>query len=287
VKTKPTTLVTKPDLIRDLKAMGICPGMVLEVHTSLKAIGFVVGGERTVVEALMELLTSEGTLMMPTHSGGFSHPENWLAPPVPREWWSRICEQMPLFDPALTPLRRMGKVPEMFLHYPGVLRSYHPTDSCAAWGKHSAFVVENHSLGDPEGPQSPVGKIYELGGSVLTVGVGLDRATALHLAECLADLPTLHMVSCKVPVLNEQGEKVFIPLDRCCECSAGFSKAEPLLFAHGLLKEGRVGAAPSLLLSVRPAIDLLVERLRKDSTFFLCEEPDCPQCREFERRRGR
>ena len=38
------------------------------VHTSLKRMGYVCGGAQTVIEALMEVVGKDGTMMMPTHS---------------------------------------------------------------------------------------------------------------------------------------------------------------------------------------------------------------------------
>ena len=61
-------LVTKADLICDLKDLGVRQGMVLLVHSSLSAIGWMPGGEQTVLEALCDTLGESGTLVMPTQS---------------------------------------------------------------------------------------------------------------------------------------------------------------------------------------------------------------------------
>src|SRR5665647_660842 len=61
-------LVTRERLVADLKDLGVREGMVLLVHTSLSAIGWVVGGEQTLLEALSEVVGGEGTLVMPTQT---------------------------------------------------------------------------------------------------------------------------------------------------------------------------------------------------------------------------
>lgn len=38
------------------------------VHTSLKRMGYICGGAQTVIEALMEVVGENGTIMMPTQS---------------------------------------------------------------------------------------------------------------------------------------------------------------------------------------------------------------------------
>lgn len=45
--------------------MGLKPGMEIEVHSSLSSFGNVVGGAETVIEALMECVTEQGSIFMP------------------------------------------------------------------------------------------------------------------------------------------------------------------------------------------------------------------------------
>ena len=58
----------KQKLIHDLSALGLCPGDTVIVHSSLSALGHVEGGADTVIDALKELLTEEGTLLFPALS---------------------------------------------------------------------------------------------------------------------------------------------------------------------------------------------------------------------------
>ena len=59
--TMPGTL---PALARDLKALGVAEGDVLLVHSSLSSIGWVCGGEITVIQALLQVLGDTGTLVI-------------------------------------------------------------------------------------------------------------------------------------------------------------------------------------------------------------------------------
>lgn len=51
-----------------LREVGLEKGDAVMVHTSLKRMGYVCGGAQTVIEALMEVVGENGTIMMPTQS---------------------------------------------------------------------------------------------------------------------------------------------------------------------------------------------------------------------------
>ena len=55
-----------PDLVRDLASLGVRRGDLLMVHSSLRSIGLVESGPETVVDALLQALGPEGTLVTPT-----------------------------------------------------------------------------------------------------------------------------------------------------------------------------------------------------------------------------
>ena len=59
--------VTKTDLLNGFKQLGIQKGMSLEVHSSLKSFGYVEGGAKTVIDALIESVGQDGGIVMPSH----------------------------------------------------------------------------------------------------------------------------------------------------------------------------------------------------------------------------
>lgn len=256
---------TRESLAVDLRQMGLHAEMTVLVHSSLSSLGWVCGGPVTVVQALMDVLTPTGTLVMPTHSGDYSDPGRWENPPVPAAWWSIIRDTMPAFDPQVTPTRKMGQIVEVFRTWPGVLRSGHPAVSFAAWGRHAEQAVASHVLDYALGETSPLARIYDLDGWVLLLGVSYDRNTSFHLAEYR--VPGSKQITDGAPII-EVGQRVWktyadIEFDVDCfpEIGAAFEQT-------GQCQVGKVGSAEARLFRQRCAVDFATEWLtaRRDGS---------------------
>lgn len=191
---------TIQSLRADFEALGLRPGQVVLVHSSLKSLGWVSGGPVAVILALEMTLGTAGTLVMPTHSADLSDPARWRNPPVPEAWWPIIRDTMPAYDPDLTPTRGMGAIPEAFRRGRGVARSNHPQVSFAAKGPHAAQITGGHPYDYGLGEGSPLARLYELDGWVLLLGVGHGNNTSLHLAENRANFPGKQVVENGAPV---------------------------------------------------------------------------------------
>ena len=172
--------ITKNEIIDALYSVGMEKGHTVMVHTSMSAMGYVCGGAQTVIEALIEVVGDEGTIMMPTQSWKNLDPEDGVHWDVEKEYWQVIRENWPAYDKRITPTNTMGAVAEAFRQWPGTLRSDHPARSVAAWGRHAEYLVENHDLSNIFGDGSPIGKLYELNGKVLLMGVGYDNLNSRH-----------------------------------------------------------------------------------------------------------
>lgn len=181
--------LTADALAQKLRACGLEPGQTVLTHMALSKLGWVVGGAETVIRALLTVLGPRGTLMMPTHTTNNTDPADWCNPPVPESWHQLIRDHMPAYQPSITPTRQMGAVSELFRTWPGVKRSAHPVTSFAAIGPNADYLLHDHVLEEDTGDRSPVGRLYELDGHVLLIGVGHWNNTSLHLAEFRADYP--------------------------------------------------------------------------------------------------
>lgn len=157
-------------LCRDLQALGVCPGDVLIVHSSLSSMGFVEGGAETVIAALRHVLGEEGTLLFPALS------------------FRTSCVDS-TFSYHETPAC-IGKIAETFRTMPGVVRSFHPTHSVCAVGKYAEELTCDHELDDtPLGEHSPYRKLPAYGGKILMLGCSARSNTFMHGMEEAADVP--------------------------------------------------------------------------------------------------
>jgi aminoglycoside 3-N-acetyltransferase len=152
--------LTQSDIVRGLRELGVEPGMVLMVHSALAAFGEVAGGADTVIDALLEAIGPEGTLLMPAMGSA------------------------PIFDVNTTP-SNVGGITDRFWRRPEAKRSIHPTHSAAGVGPLVDQILEGH-LQQPTaiGPDSPWGRVAKLdSGYILFLGCDQDRNTLLHTAE--------------------------------------------------------------------------------------------------------
>jgi aminoglycoside 3-N-acetyltransferase len=226
-----------------LLALGVEPGGVLVVHTSFSRIAPVEGGPRGLIDALRGALGPRGTLVMPSMSDDDERP----------------------FDPAESPCRAMGVVADTFWRIPGVLRSDSP-HAFAAVGPEAARVTADHPLDVPHGPDSPVGRVHDLDGQVLLLGVGHDADTTVHLAEALAGVryrKPQHVTIVRDGVWTRFD---YAEIDHCCE---RFALLDEWLEPLKQQRRGTVGHGEARLARSRDIVRAAMERLRADETVFL------------------
>jgi aminoglycoside 3-N-acetyltransferase len=241
-------LVTAARIVTDLRALGVEPGSVLMVHTSMSQIGFVPGGAQAVIEALLEALGPAGTLVMPAFNPTITDPRFWTNPGVPESWWPTIREHTPAFDPARTPTRMIGAVAELFRTWPGVRRSAHPHNSVAAVGPQSAALTGVHPLEHGMGDDSPLACLYDLDARVLLLGVDHGNNSSLHLAEHRADYPGKRNILEGAPI-----EGGWVEFETLYYDEADF--AEVGLAFGDRATHGPVGSANAQLMSQRAIVD--------------------------------
>lgn len=251
--------LTRAEVTDQLRSLGVREGGLLLVHTSFRAVRPIERGPLGLIDALRDALGPEGTLVMPSWAGDDDEP----------------------FDPRSTPSSpSLGVLAETFRRLPGVRRSDH-FHAFAALGPRAAEITRDPLPLPPHIPESPVGRVHDLDGQVLLLGVGHEADTTLHLAELIAGVPYRVPKYCTVlregrPVRVDYGEN-----DHCC---LRFALADEWLRARGLQAEGRVGHAPARLARARDLVAVAVEHLERDLLLFL--HPPSAECGECDAARA-
>ena len=248
-----TEIHTRDGLAADLRSLGVAPGDLLLVHTSVKALGWIPGGPVAVVQALLDAVGEAGTLVVPTQTAANSDPSAWQHPPVPEDWWPVIREHTPAFDPAVTPSEWMGRVPEVVRTWPGARRSAHPQTSFAALGPLADEVCAVHDLDSQCGERSPLAALERLGARVLLLGATFGSCTAFHLAEYRVPgaAPTK---SDGAAVRTEDGGRTWATYEDLDLDEDDFEQIGEALLATGTVRSGRVGAADCHLVDLAAAV---------------------------------
>jgi aminoglycoside 3-N-acetyltransferase len=243
---------TLHSLHRELLDLGLRSGMTAMVHSSLGQVGWTVGGPVVVIHALLDVLGTAGTLVMPAESPYLSDPSTWNDPHVRPEWYETIRDNLPVFDPLTTPTT-MGAIPEAFRTYPGTQRSNHPLVSVCANGRHAREITKHHALEFCEGQGTPFEKLYELDACTLLLGVGFNRCSSLHYAESL--VPNRRTTLSRFPIVQD-GERVWVEKsDMAYDNGVHFPVVGKQFVEARALRAGRVGNADAYLFSTRDLVD--------------------------------
>jgi aminoglycoside 3-N-acetyltransferase len=251
--------ITRARIGADLRRLGLDGGDIVLVHSSLRTLGWVCGGPVAAVQALLDVVGPQGTLVAPTHTGENSDPKGWVNPPVPESWWPVIREHLPAYDPAVTRSYRVGVLPEVVRTWPGAVRSDHPHTSFAAVGPAAAELMAGHELDCQLGEASPLAALERADAKVLMLGAGFDSCTTFHLAEYR--VPGLPVSEFGTAIHTPQGRQWVSYTDVKID-SDDFAALGEAFEQTGTVRHGQIGAADCRLFGVRPAVEFAVGWIR-------------------------
>jgi aminoglycoside 3-N-acetyltransferase len=169
------------------------------------------------------------------------------------------------FDKTKSPCPEMGIVADTFWRLPGVLRSDN-NHAFAAVGRLAERIVAPHPIHVPHGLNSPVGRVYELDGQVLLLGVGQDSNTTIHLGENLARVRYRRDKYITVLKDGKPTRLDYREIDHCCQ---NFALVDGWLDEKQLQSYGKIGNGETRLMCSRDIVNVVTGHLEKDETIFL------------------
>ncbi|MGC9004588.1 MAG: AAC(3) family N-acetyltransferase [bacterium] len=249
--------VTKKDLKAGWEELGIKKGDVVFVHSSLSSFGYVEGGAKTVIESLMETITEDGILAMPSFPAF-----------VGGEYG--IAKNEMVFDVRISPTA-MGIIPDTFWRMEGVRRSLHPTHSVAAWGKEKEWLIEGHEKCPCScGKDTPFHKLCKINGKILLIGVGHGSNTTLHTVEDVNGCPTRGCFPFYPKVIDYEGK--IIPVEtypHLPDLPRDYEKADEICKRNGIQREVKIGKSLCKLVEAGKLFQIFSEFVKNNPLFLI------------------
>ena len=226
------------------------------VHSSLRSIGSVEAGAAMAVDALLEALGPDGTLVVPTFTDEIASRYNGF-----------------VFDMVNTP-SYVGAITEAARIRTGARRSHHPWHSVVAIGPLAESLTSDEVV-SAWWPGSPMSQVVDKGGMVLLLGVPYMRLTLAHWCEFHVKVPYRPELMIQVPIRLVDGSIVTI-VDHECPPDPGtpdrdYNRLGRAMEEAGVVKIGAIGNAVGRLFYGRDARDCAVKLYREDKQAFLLQ----------------
>jgi aminoglycoside 3-N-acetyltransferase len=234
--------VTKAQLIRDLRRLGLRAGMDVMVHSAMSKLGHVEGGAETVIDAILTVLGKKGTLLAPS----FNH------------------NAAKVFNPLATPTTS-GAIAEALWRRAEAARSLHPTHAVAALGPGAESYCQGHLEAGVFGLESPIGRLVQRGGYLLSLGVTQLHGTTYHVAEFSLSCGCTDSFASWNYIVDTQGQVRRVPglAWREGRCPVDIvPQLEETLVKRGLQRQGPVGRGEGRLVLARDLYDVRREHLK-------------------------
>lgn len=172
-------IVTKAQLIDAFRELGISKGMMVYVQSSMNYFAKIIGGNRTIIEALKEVVTYEGGIVVASDTLDYIDPESQREK-IPLYQIEMIKESMAGFS-------RKESLPDnalalQLMNTDGAYRSNHPYRSVVAWGKYAKMICDKHPLHFPMGKDSPIEKLRAYRGYMLMLGTRYEDCDIFQAA---------------------------------------------------------------------------------------------------------
>jgi aminoglycoside N3'-acetyltransferase len=239
-----TASIRHPQLVADLRRLGVSDGDLVIVHTSMRKVGPVDGGAETVVRALDDALGARGTSVVIAYPGNSDEPFDHLTSVTSSD---------------------VGVLPEVFRCMEGTHVNDHPDGRFAARGALALELLDRLPWDDYYGPGSVLARVVQRGGKVLRLGADLDTVTLIHYAEYLAPVADKRRVR-RVHRIRS-GDGVVERAVECLDDSNGivdhpgedyFAQLLRAYLAIGRAATGKVGNATAELIDAADLVDFAV-----------------------------
>lgn len=232
--------MNKQEIICGLQSLGLKKGDLVLLHSSLYSLGHVEGGPEAVIDAFLETVGPEGTLMVPVFGA-------------------------------------LGILTSTLQNRPGAITSPCPVGTVAALGKDAEELCRDHWKPEScHGEGTPFKRLADKGGYVCLMGVDQDRNTSLHGIE--AELRLAYLGSTSREFTTPEGETINKTWKYYPGPHRDFIAIDHVLKERGFMKQGRIGNSQVRLIQAKGMWECGMELGSADPAFILCDNPGCGDC---------
>ena len=242
--------ISYDDAVKAFAKLGVVSGDTLLFHSSIKSIGWIDGGAKTIADALVHSVGPDGTLVAPTFT------------------FARNPEPVPLIDP-LNDGCDTGAINAAVLRMPNSRRSLALTHSFAVIGRHQSEICDIRPEICPLGDEGPFHALMELDAKILLIGVAYTHCTAGHFAEYLCHVPYRETIVQPARIKTPDGSTretslvLYGPKSGVPYPPRNFNRAGDMLEQRGLVSIGTLGNAYIRLFKIRDFVSLVQEKWRE------------------------
>lgn len=232
--------MTQKSLGEKLQLAGLAKGDKVLLHSSYLSLGGVEGGPEKVIDAFLDVLGEEGTLLVPIFGA-------------------------------------LGVLTDVVKKRPGAVLDPCPVGTLAAIGKDAEILLKDHWKAETaHGKDTPFTRLAEMGGYICLMGVDQDRNTTLHGAEALLELPYLCETSASFTA--PEGENIAKSWKYYPGPHRDFIGIDHYLLESGKMTVTRIGNSQVRLIKAKDLLECAIMLGKKDPAFVLCDNPSCADC---------
>lgn len=254
-------MIDKNSLKSDLIALGIKQGDLIHLKVSMKSIGIIEGGAKTLIDALLEVVGVTGTIVCDS----FVESEiSYL-----RYFKKKISKNS---------LSYAGAFVNAMINYPGVYRSSHPIQAFCAIGSMAKELTENFTINSLpyeflEVMAKKGAKNLKIGPENKVVGVGTTHIAICRLGYWQKQLPK------GIYYYDHNNKLKWFRQSWADGCKKGFISLNPYYHSNNcVISQGKLGETQATITDMGKTLDMEMKLFKENKTAFMCNEKDCVYC---------
>lgn len=259
-------MYAKKAILEDLKKMKLKEGDTVFLRISYKAIGKIEGGPKSFLDAILEVIGKEGTILLTAFPNRYI---NKL----------RLLHRKDASDINERPKPNTGAMSVTAMSYPNACVSNRIDFPFVAIGRHASYLTENHTY-ENNGYWILEEAIDKYNCLCLRIGgEPFIGTTHMSLSHVLHDLGEYQMTP-RYGLYERNGNKlIWRENNNVFFCPSAFKTFLSEFKDQIVVSEGTIGDGYAIITDMKKSMRIEENLLKQDINKILCNNPDCWLCR--------